>query len=159
MRKYGEIVRSGVALDASVIRELKPLLALQNKSLNELVNELLKAELARLKGLPVKEGEAEYEKLKKEHLKLDAEVVRLTRHLQRLGDYDELESLARELGLNFQTLENSEDVTASMLAKWDGRPSSLHVFVTLMETARQKRQLEQRLEEIRLRGSVTTHVV
>ncbi|MEM3601309.1 MAG: hypothetical protein QXN87_01380 [Candidatus Bathyarchaeia archaeon] len=70
-RKYDNPLRiRSFAVEADIIDELKPIVVMQNKTLNEVVNELLKAELAKLKGQPQPTSNIEYEGLKREHIRL-----------------------------------------------------------------------------------------
>ncbi|MBS7251542.1 MAG: hypothetical protein KIH08_13280, partial [Candidatus Freyarchaeota archaeon] len=116
------------------------------------VNELLKRRLAELKGTEQPSNEdLNYEALKREHVRLSEETARLTRLLQKSGEYETLLEAAENLGLNQQTLENAEEVKAKLLQTWNGLKAPAHILITLIETAQKRRQTEQKLEKIRLK--------
>ena len=94
-----------------------------------------------------------YEALKREHVKLAEEVNRLIKLLQRIGTYDQLMVTAAELGLDTE-LSNAGEVIAKLLQKWSEDKTALHIFITLIETSKQKKAIERKLDEIRLKEGV-----
>ncbi|MEM2293154.1 MAG: hypothetical protein QXX41_07750 [Nitrososphaerota archaeon] len=143
------IVKS-FCVERAVYDGLKTLLAGKGKSISEEVNELLKKRLAELKGGEQPSNEAQnYEALKREHVRLIEESIRLTRLLQKTGEYDALIEMAENLGLNTETLENAEEVAAKLLQTWNGPKAPAHTLITLLETIQKRKQIEKQLEKIR----------
>lgn len=157
-RKYADMVVKSFSIEREVYTRLKPALASQGKSISEEVNELLKRRLAELEG---SEGQPlqvamDYEALKRQHIKLSEETIRLTKTLRNMGVYEELRDMAKNLGLDFETLSNLEEVAAKLLKNWQGLKTSPHLFITLLETGKKKKAIETKLEEIRLQDTTTT---
>ncbi|MEM3578463.1 MAG: hypothetical protein QXX51_08500 [Candidatus Bathyarchaeia archaeon] len=157
-RKYADMVVKSFSIEREVYTRLKADLAVQGKSISEEVNELLRKRLAELEG---SEGQplqvaADYEALKRQHIKLSEETMRLTKTLRNMGVYEELRNMAKDLGLDFDTLSNVEEVGAQLLKNWEGRKTSAHLFITLLETGKKKKAIEKKLEETRLQTATTT---
>jgi len=151
-RKYADTIVKSFSIERTVYEALRAALAGQGKSLSEEVNELLKRRLAEFKGIGQPNAEAlDYEALKREHVRLTEETIRLTRLLKRIEAYDALLEAAENLGLNLKTFDNTEEVAAKMLQTWEGSKAALHIFITLLETVQKIRQIEQKLKEIRLK--------
>ncbi|MEM2702841.1 MAG: hypothetical protein QXR45_06745, partial [Candidatus Bathyarchaeia archaeon] len=128
----------------------------QGRSISEEVNELLKKRLAELKGGEQPSNEApDYEALKREHVQLMEESIRLTKLLQKTGQYDALIETLENLGLNIETLENMEEVKAKLLQTWNGPKAPAHTLITLLETIQKRKQIEKQLEKIRTKGATT----
>jgi len=157
-RKYVETVVKSFSVELQVYVRLKQALAFHGRSLSEEVNELLKKRLAELEGSQPTAQEADYEALKRQHTKLMEETIRLQRLLEKTGACEELKSLAEEQGLDTQTLNNIKEVAAKILKAPipQNQKAPIHLFITLLETAKQRRNLEQKLEEIRLKETEQT---
>jgi hypothetical protein len=77
--------------------------------------------------------------------------------LQREGAYNQLMEIVAELGLDTE-LNNANEVIAKLLQKWTEDKTALHIFITLIETSKQKKTIERKLDEIRLKqGSAIKH--
>jgi hypothetical protein len=70
--------------------------------------------------------------------------------LQREGAYNQLMEIVAELGLDTE-LNNAEEVIAKLMQKWSEDKTALHIFITLIETSKQKKTIERKLDEIRLK--------
>jgi len=150
-RKYAETIVKSFSLERQIYEKLRQALAIQGRSISEEVNELLRRRLAEIEGQEASTQDAlNYEALKREHVKLAEEVNRLIKLLQKDGTYDQLMEMAAELGLDTQ-LNNAEEVIAKLLQKWTEDKTALHIFITLIETSKQKKAIEKKLEQIRLK--------
>jgi len=153
-RKYADTIVKSFSLERQVYTKLKQALALQGRSISEEVNELIRRRLAEIEGAEASTQDAlNYEALKREHVKLAEEVNRLIKLLQRIGTYDQLMVTAAELGLDTE-LSNAGEVIAKLLQKWSEDKTALHIFITLIETSKQKKAIERKLDEIRLKEGV-----
>jgi predicted CopG family antitoxin len=151
-RKYADVVVKSFSIEREVYARLKAVLAVQGKSISEEVNDLLKKRLAEFEGMQQKplQGFVDYEALKRQHIRLSEETIRLTGALRKMGVYEELKELAQSLGLDFENLSNAEEIAAKLLKSWNGLKAHAHLFITLLETAKQKKEVERKLEEIRM---------
>ena len=52
--------------------------------------------------------------------------------------------------LDLEHLSNVNAIVPKLLRKWKGRRGALHLFITLIEKAREKKQIESQLEKYRL---------
>ena len=92
-----------------------------------------------------------YETLRKKHLALLREVKKLEKEMRGYGsDYHALIELAQDHGLDIQELSNTEAIIPKLIKEWKGSRGALHLFITLIEKARKKKQIEKQLEKIRL---------
>lgn len=149
-RSRGNLPRS-FYVDMEVYSELKSLLAQLGRSMSEEINEFMVRRLAELKGETDKYRESlDYGVLKRRFAKVVDEVEKLSNKLKRLGYYEDLRTLAFELGLDFGDLHNLSEIAPKILAEWDGPSEYAHIFISLAETAKEKRELEKKLKEIRL---------
>jgi predicted CopG family antitoxin len=150
-RKYADMVIRSFSLERKIYERLKQALAVQGRSISEEINELLRRRLAEIEGVEAQAKESSnYEALKREHVKLAEEVNRLIKLLQRDGTYDQLMETVAELGLDTE-LSNANEVIAKLMQKWSEDKTALHIFITLIETSKQKKTIERKLEEIRLK--------
>jgi predicted CopG family antitoxin len=162
-RKYADTVIKSFSVEREVYTRLRAMLASQGKSISEEVNALLKRRLAELDGVtPSAQGNEDYEALKSQHLKLVEEVNRLTKPLEKNGVYESLMAFAYELGLDLTDLHNVEEIATKILKNWRGQldqniqPSHIHLFITLLEKGKQKKAIERKLTEIRLKAAPTS---
>jgi predicted CopG family antitoxin len=162
-RKYADTVVKSFSIEREVYTRLRAMLASQDKSISEEVNALLRKRLAELEGVaPSAKGNEDYEALKGQHLKLVEEVKRLTKPLEKDGVYESLMRFAHALGLDLTDLHNVEDIATKILKNWrehlnqDAQPSHIHLFITLLEKGKQKKDIERKLTEIRLRAAPTS---
>ena len=102
--------------------------------------------------------------MKSQHLKLVEEVKRLTKPLEKDGVYEGLMRFAHALGLDLKDLHNVEDIATKILQNWrehlneNVQPSHIHLFITLLEKGKQKKAIERKLTEIRLKAAPTENV-
>jgi len=121
------------------------------KPISKEIDEFINKRLAELENTPQVQTITadEYETLKRRHLKLTADVGVIEKRLDKKGVYDQLMDLAEKVGLDFEGLSNVEEIAPRLLREWDGSEGDSEMFITLLETAREKRQVEHRLAEIR----------
>jgi predicted CopG family antitoxin len=162
-RKYADTVVKSFSVEREVYTRLRAMLAAQGKSISEEVNALLKRRLAELEGVEASaRSNEDYEALKSQHLKLVEEVKRLTKPLEKDGVYESLMGFAYELGLDLTDLHNVEDIATKILQNWKSQlnqniqPSHIHLFITLLEKGKQKKAIERKLTEIRLKATPTS---
>jgi predicted CopG family antitoxin len=162
-RKYADTVVKSFSIEREVYTRLRAMLVAQGKSISEEVNTLLKKRLAELEGVEASaQSKEDYEALKSQHLKLVEEVKRLTKPLEKDGVYESLMRFAYELGLDLADLHNVEEITTKILKNWrehlneNVQPSHIHLFITLLEKGKQKKAIERKLTEIRLKASQTS---
>ncbi|MEM3459286.1 MAG: hypothetical protein QXN36_07090 [Candidatus Bathyarchaeia archaeon] len=156
-KKYVDAEPHCFHVDGQVYARLKHVLAEKfSRSISEEVNDLLRKRLAELEGTqPPAHEAADYEALKREYAKLFDEVERLKTALKKIGCYDELMSLVCELGLDFGDLHNMWDIVPELMESWEDRGQT-HQFITLMEKAKKKKELERKLTQIRIAISKKT---
>ena len=148
-RKHAETIVKSFSLERQVYERLKQALAVRGRGISEEINELLRRRLAEIEGVEAQAKESSnYEALKREHVKLAEEVNRLIKLLQRDGTYDQLMETVAELGLDTE-LSNANEVIAKLMQKWSEDKTALHIFITLIETSKQKKTIERKLEQIR----------
>jgi len=151
------LVRSGGArtlyIDDAVWERIQELVRLgYAKNASQLVNRLLEEALNKLSDSERPLG-LSYEALKSRHLALTRSVSNLVNRLERAygRQFRELFSLARRLGLDIKTLSNFELVAPKLISVWKENPTPLHLFITLLEQTKEKREIERKLKEIRER--------
>ena len=156
-KKYGDAEPHCFHVDREVYARLKQVLVERfGKSVSEEVNDLLRKRLAELEGTqPPAYETVEYEALKREYAKLFDEVERLKAVLKKVGCYDELISLVRELGLHFGDLHNMWNIVPKLMQGWEDRGQT-HMFINLLEKVKKKRELERKLTQARMAMSQKT---
>ena len=159
-RKYADTVVKSFSIEREVYTRLRAVLASQGKSISEEVNALLKKRLAELEGIEASVcGNQDYEALKSQHLKLVEEVKRLTKPFEKDGVYESLMRFAHALGLDLTDLHNVEEIATKILKNWKSQldqnvqPSHIHLFITLLEKGKQKKAIERKLTETRLKAA------
>jgi predicted CopG family antitoxin len=162
-RKYADTVIKSFSVEREVYTRLRAMLVAQGKSISEEVNTLLKKRLAELEGVEASaRSNEDYEALKSQHLKLVEEVKRLTKPLEKDGVYESIMRFAHALGLDLTDLHNVEEIATKILQNWksqldqDIQPSHIHLFITLLEKGKQKKDIERKLTEMRLKASQTS---
>jgi len=138
-------------LDYEAYEHLRKLALESGTSVSEMVNDYIRSKVAELRGgnMQLQAKAVSYEGLKSLHTRLVKEVDALERRLTKRKVYDELVGFAGQKGLNLETLANLEDTMPKMLSEWKGLPEDMHQFITLLETVKRKRQVEEKLAEIR----------
>ena len=120
---------------------------------SRLVNRILAEALGKLEGSGIPFDSA-YETLRKKHLTLLQEIKKLEKEMNDYGDdYHALIELAQDHGLDTQQLSNIEAIIPKLIKEWKGSRGALHLFITLIEKARMKKQIEKQLEKIRLNSA------
>jgi hypothetical protein len=72
---------------------------------------------------------------------------------------ESLVHFAYELGLDLAYLHNVEDIAIKILQNWrehrdqNVQPSHIHLFIALLEKGQQKKAIERKLTEIRLKNA------
>ena len=162
-RKYADTVVKSFSVEREVYTRLRAMLAAQGESISEEVNALLKKRLAELEGVEASaQASEDYEALKSQHLKLVEEVKRLTKPLEKDGVYESLMRFAHALGLDLTDLHNVEEIATKILKNWKSQldqnvqPSHIHLFITLLEKGKQKKAIERKLTEMRLKAAPTS---
>jgi predicted CopG family antitoxin len=155
-RKYADMVVKSFSIEREVYARLRAVLASQGRSISEEVNDLLQKRLAEFEGSHEKplQGFVDYEALKRQHIKLSEETIRLTKMLRAMGVYEELKDMAQRLGLDSNSLSNAEEIAAKLLKNWKGLKTNVHLFITPLETAKQKKAIERKLEEKRIQNAI-----
>jgi len=139
-------------LDEVAYKRLQELI--KPKKISREIDDLIKRRIAELEGREYNPlEEADYEALKREHNRLVREAEKLRRHLKRRKVYKQLLQLAFNLGMK-EDLSNLDEVVPKILDGWDGWKEDAHQFITLLETIHSKREIERKLEEIRMRKSL-----
>ena len=78
------------------------------------------------------------------YLALLQEVKKLEKEMRGYGsDYQALIELAQDHGLDIQQLSNIEAIIPKLIKEWKGSRGALHLFITLIEKARMKKQIEK----------------
>ena len=151
------MVRSGGArtlyIDDVLWEQIQELVRLgYAKNASQLVNRLLADALGKLGGSEM-DVSLSYEGLKLRHLALTRSVSNLQNRLKRSYglEYRALINLAKNLGLDFKTLSNAHAIALKLISRWNGHPTPLHLFITLLEQGKEKRKIERKLSELRKR--------
>jgi len=139
-------------LEWETYQRFKDAVSRVGKSASQEINDYIRRRLAELEG---EGGEQpgvdvkEYEDLRSRHGKLAREMDSVEKRLRKRKVYEDLLDLAGELGLDAETFSNLYKVIDSLLERWDGTKEDLHQFITYLELAKEKREIEHNLEEIR----------
>ena len=157
-RKYASAKPRCFHVDSAVYERLKRVLAERfGRSISEEVNELLRRRLEELDGVSPSEDFQEkvrYERLKRAYENVVGEVQRLKGVLRRLGCYDKLRAFVYDLGLDFNDLHNAGEIIRKLLESYEGPAEHVHLFISLIEIAKKKKELERHLSKMRLKGSL-----
>jgi len=96
------------------------------------------------------EYEADYEDLKKRHIKLVTEADKLEKRLEKTGEFDNMADFVEKAGLDLKTYGNLTTMAPMMLEKWCGKgkmKEDMLIFLAYLELIKKKRQVEAKLEE------------
>ena len=148
-RKNVETVVKSFSIEKDVYTRLRASLAVQGRSVSEEVTEFMKKRLAELEGSQPAAKEADYEALKREYARLVEETRRHVKMLDK-DNLETLQGLAVDYGLDFSDMHNADEVAAKLLATTDIPDEVLHLFISLLEVAKKKREIARKLAEIRL---------
>jgi len=139
-----------IYLDPDIYERFKQVVYARGGKVGPEINEFMKRRIAELEGEAAPTFNlAEYRLLKRRYGKLAKEVDNLKKRLTKRKAYELLRNLVNKLGLDFDNYSNIGEVAHSLREEWDGSTTDLNEFITLLETAGEKRQFERRLEEIR----------
>ena len=136
-------------LSAEPYEELKRVCRLLGVSVSSKVDELIIRGLKELTGREFNVEERSYEELKCAYKRMLREVERLKRSLQKRGVYESLVALTDEVAEDLQT-EDASKIIPEILRRWDGDREDAHLFISLLEAANKRVEVERKLEEIRL---------
>jgi response regulator RpfG family c-di-GMP phosphodiesterase len=138
-----------IVVDGEVYDALRK--AVSPKKISYEIEDLMEKRLAELKGTEYRQEEhVDYEALKREHIRLVREVDRQEKWLRKRKVYDDLARLAVKVGLSPKDLSGLEEAAPKMMSEWKGLKEDVHLFITLLENVRAKRELERKLDEIRI---------
>jgi hypothetical protein len=141
--------------DKQAFEECKRLLKLQDRSLSEEIMGFVLRRLDELRGT-VKPGTSDeeasrkYEELKAKHKKMQDDFARRNEELKKHEDYLKADEMLGDLGL-LQDLSNAPDIIPKFTAAWTKTHDQgfMHEYISLVELCRDKKQVEQRLSELR----------
>lgn len=146
--------------DKTLLKEFKVAVKLQGqgRTLADELNELFRKRLAELCGTAnpdtsVEKSGRKYEELKKRYSGLVKDVARMKKSLEEEFEdgkelFGEAEALFKSLSLR-EDFGNAIDVIPKFLASWKGSVDFAHEFISLVEGAREKKEVGARLREIR----------
>jgi hypothetical protein len=140
--------------DKQTFEECKRLLKLQGRSLSEEIMDFILRRLEELRGTvnpdtSDQEAKRKYLELKQTHITLVGQVEKLINQLEKQPDvYGEANELLAELKVT-PDLGNTSEVVPKFLLAWKGSTEFAHMFVTLIELAKDKKDIERKLSEIR----------
>ena len=124
--------------------------AISPKPVSHELEEFMRKRVAELEGREYRQEEhVDYEALKREHIRLIREVDRHEKWLRKRKVYENLARLAVKVGLSPRDLSGLEEAMPKMMSEWKGLKEDVHLFITLLENVRAKRELERKLDEIR----------
>ena len=144
LKRYsGRMTQRSLYVDADVWDRVKVQAAKMKKSVNELINEFLwnlaySEEMQKL--------EYDYQGLKKDFIRLVKETRHIVATLKELGVYDEITGLAFKLGLK-EDLSNIGEIIPKLTLEWTDQ-DSLIVFIDLLETSKQKREVADAITRV-----------
>jgi hypothetical protein len=136
-----------IVVDGEVYDALRK--AISPKKISYEIEDLMEKRLAELKGTEYRQEEqVDYEALKREHDRLVKEVDRQEKWLRKRKAYENLARLAVKVGLT-PDLSRLDEVAPKLRREWTGSPQDAHLFISLLEAVRARRELERKLDEIR----------
>jgi hypothetical protein len=148
-RKF-DLVKRAVTLfiDGEAYQALRK--AVYPKKVSQEVEDLMRKRVAELEGKQYEPQEqVDLGALKRDHARLIIEVDRLEKWLRKQKAYDDLGRLAVKLGLT-PDLRNLDEVAPKLLDEYKGLKEDTHQFLSLLETVKAKREVERKLDEIRI---------
>jgi len=93
----------------------------------------------------------DYGALKQEFERLLREAERMERMLQKRGTYRRLIAVTADIEEELGT-KDLKIVAPELFDRWDEAKEDAHLFISLLETLKNKKKIEKQLEEIRRRG-------
>lgn len=147
--------------DREAFEEYKRLLKLQGKSLSEEIMDFVHRRLDELRGTvnpsaSDEETARKYKDLKKTHTSQEDEFKKMVEKLHKDPEYQGASELWGDLGL-LKDLSNLAEIIPKFIAAWKKTHVDLgfmHEYVSLLELALEKKQVEQKLDELRPAANV-----
>ena len=137
-------VRKNISVEPEPFSQLQKLVP----NVSAEINKFIKQRVSELNGKPY-DATDDYDKLKEEHIQLVSQVARLEKQLRTQADaFAEANQLLAELGVK-PDLSNTDELIPKFLSAWKGSQEFMHEYISLIEIAEKKKQVEQRLKEIR----------
>ena len=122
-------------------------------SVSQKLDELIRQWVEEATGKEFREAVREdYGAMKQQHIKMVKELDRLERHLKKKKVLDDLVRMVQKSGLDTGTFNNLDEVALKLLDAWtrlEHSSEDAHIFISYLELARDKKQLEQQLGELR----------
>jgi hypothetical protein len=112
---------------------------------------MIEAENARLSGVENSIA-ADYEELKQQHHALICNIDKLEKTLEKHQVYDKLVALVKSNNLATENYANLDEVMPKIFKEWTGYQEDAHLFATLLEMLKKKREIEDQLLKIRTIG-------
>jgi len=148
-------------IDDDVQTRFKQVMLSRKRSVSGEIEDHMKARINEHEGradVNLEASATDYEALKRQHIKLVAEADKLSKYLERTGKFDDLADFAKNLGLDFEAFNNLAELAPQMLEKWHVKgeaKENMHLFITFLETLKEKATVEARLEETRKKATET----
>jgi vacuolar-type H+-ATPase subunit I/STV1 len=142
--------------DRQAFEECKRLLKLQGRSLSEEIMNFVLRRLDDLRGTvrldtSDEEGSRKYEELKAKHKKMQDDFDRRKEKLKEHEDYWKAIEMLRTFGM-LADMSDTDEIIPKFTAAWPKTHTDqgfMHEFISLVELSRDKKQVEQRLSELR----------
>jgi hypothetical protein len=149
----GEAVRKVVSIyvDPDGYNEMKRLCHSLGVSVSSKMDELIKGWVREATGKEYAETPVNYKGLKNKHHRLERYMNQLQKMLMKQGYFKDLAEAALSHGIDRNTYSNVYEVSVKLMKEWEGPRGPLHLFITFLEEAREKKRIERQLEEIRLK--------
>jgi predicted CopG family antitoxin len=136
--------RHTISVNDESFKELQKLV----KNVSGEIDTFIKRRVAELAGRPADNTE-EYEALKAKHIMLVGQVAKMIKRLSQEADnYDKANTLLEQLGMK-PDMTDTAKIIPTFLATWVGSREFAHMYVTLIELAKDKKDIERKLSEIR----------
>jgi len=141
--------------DRQAFEECKRLLKLQGRSLSEEIMYFVLRRLDELRGTvdpsaSIEETGKRYEKLKDRYSCLVEQVAKMLKRLEEWKELlDEADNLFDSLGLKPDLSNLTKEMISKFMLAWRGNQEFMHEYITLVEVAREKKEVETRLREMR----------
>ena len=143
-------------LNEAVYERLKELLA--PKPVSPEVEKKMVEMIEEIEGEEYKPAEttADYKELEREQVKLAKRLQSLEKMLgypREDSEYNRIRRITRQCGFDEDTLEFTPEIVKCMFDTYEGPPDSVHLYINLMEVVKEKREVENQLTEIRMKGT------
>jgi hypothetical protein len=157
-RRPVKLAAATIWCDVQLLRDFKASVKLQGRTLADELNELFRRRLDELRGT-VKPGTSDeeagrkYEELKAKHAVLFNQVKKMVERLKESSESRENFENAKELLIKLSMkadFSNAQDVIPMFIEAWKGDQDFLHEYLSLVEAAVNKRQVEKLLISMRL---------